>query len=173
MIPYQFALDLFLIMKKAAPYILLLLMAVAVLFIKRCKTNQSPESAPNITNENKRKSPSTKINRDRGFDRRISYIEYSNHARCRMECRHITQAEVQDIMQLGKINYTKSDLQNTRCPRYALEGITQDNQKVRIVFAQCNEKSEVVTVIDLDTEWQCHCPGDDNGSTSSPHKNRN
>jgi hypothetical protein len=78
-----------------------------------------------------------------------------------MECRHITHAEVQDIMQNGKINYTKSDLQNARCPRYALEGITQDNQKVRIVFAQCDEKTEVVTVIDLDTEWACDCPGDD------------
>ena len=76
-------------------------------------------------------------------------------------------------MEKGKINYTKSDLQNARCPRYAVEGITQDNQKTRIVFAQCNEKTEVVTVIDLDTEWSCNCPGDDAGSTSSPHKNRN
>ena len=178
---YIFALDLFLIMKKAAPFILLLLMAIAVLFIKRCKNNQSQESAPNITKEDKRKSLSTKINRDRGFDRRISYLEYSKHARCRMDCRHITQAEVQDIMQQGKINYTKSDLQKARCPRYALEGITEDNQKVRIIFAQCNEKTQVVTVIDLDTEWQCHCPGDDDdgstslpaGQTGSPHKNRN
>jgi hypothetical protein len=78
-----------------------------------------------------------------------------------MECRHISQAEVEHIMQIGKINYNKSDLQNTRCPRYAVEGITDDNQRVRIVYAQCNEKTEVVTVIDLDTEWQCHCPGDD------------
>ena len=166
-----FALDLFLIMKKAAPFILLLLMAVAVLLIKRCKNNQSPETKSINSSDNR--DPSAKTNRDRGFDRRISYLEYSNHARCRMDCRHITQAEVQEIMQQGKINYTKSDLQNTRCPRYAVEGITQDNQKTRIVFAQCNEKTEVVTVIDLDTEWSCNCPGDDAGSTSSPHKNRN
>ncbi len=166
-------------MKKAIPFILLILMAIAILVIKQCKNNQTPASKTNVTNGNK-KDPIGKINRDRGFDRRISYIEYSNHARCRMGCRHITQTEVQDIMQQGKINYTKSDLQNARCPRYALEGITEDNQKVRIVFAQCNEKTEVVTVIDLDTEWQCHCPGDNDGSTSlpagqagSPHKNRN
>jgi hypothetical protein len=68
---------------------------------------------------------------------------------------------VEDIMQNGKINYNKSDVKNARCPRYAVEGITVDDQKVRIVFAQCNEKTNVVTVIDLDTEWECHCPGDD------------
>lgn len=64
-------------------------------------------------------------------------------------------------MRDGKINYNKSDLQNARCPRYAVEDVTSDNQRVRIVFAQCNEYTEVVTVIDLDTEWTCDCPGDD------------
>ena len=54
-----------------------------------------------------------------------------------------------------------ANMQNARCPRYAIEGVTVDSQKVRIIFAQCNEKTEVVTVIDLDTEWSCDCPGDD------------
>ena len=143
-------------MRKATAFILLIVMALAVIIIKQCKNNKFLQ--PKTTNAVGKDRTGNTI-RDKGFDRRISYIEYSNHARCRMECRHITQAEVQDIMQNGKINYTKSDLQNARCPRYALEGITQDNQKVRIVFAQCNEKTEVVTVIDLDTEWACDCPG--------------
>jgi hypothetical protein len=142
-------------MKKAAPYILLLVMLVTIIVIKRCRNENLPSPNPRKGN------PSSGINRDRGFDRRISYIEYSNHAKCRMQCRKISQAEVEDIMQNGAINYKKSDLQNTRCPRYALEGATKDGQKVRIVFAQCNEKTEVVTVIDLITEWECHCPGDD------------
>lgn len=143
-------------MKKAIPFILVVLMAVAVVVIKKCK-----EASRQNTGFSKEKTAtSNEINRDRGFDRRISYLEYGNHAKCRMDCRHITQQEVEEIMQDGKINYTKSDLQNTRCPRYALEGITKDNQKVRIVFAQCNEKTEVVTVIDLETEWECHCPGE-------------
>ncbi|MEJ0106329.1 MAG: DUF4258 domain-containing protein [Bacteroidota bacterium] len=108
------------------------------------------------------------MNRDRGFDRRVSYLKYSKHAKCRMECRHITQEEVEDIMRNGKINYKKSDLQNARCPRYAVEGETKDKQDVRIVFAQCNESTTVVTVIDMDTEWSCDCPGDD-----SKHENKN
>lgn len=142
-------------MKRTGLYILILALALAIIIIKKFKgDNQSNRRS---------KSTSTKIytDRDKGFDRRITFLEYSNHAKCRMECRHITQAEVEEIMQDGKINYNKSDLQNARCPRYAVEGVTADKQDVRIVFAQCNEKTEVVTVIDLDTDWTCQCPGDD------------
>ncbi len=97
------------------------------------------------------------VNRDRGFDRRTSFLKYSKHARCRMDCRSITEAEVEDIMKKGKINYKKSDISNSRCPRYAIEGMTSDDQEVRIVFAQCNESTTVVTVIDLEKEWVCDC----------------
>lgn len=152
---------------KWAPYVLILVLGAAVIIIKTCKNDNKETSKPKIT-DNKRKDPSAEVNRDHGFDRRISYLEYSKHAKCRMQCRHITQSEVEDIMQNGNINYNKSDLQNARCPRYALEGDTEDRQHVRIIFAQCNEKTEVVTVIDLETEWQCDCPGDDD-----KYKNRN
>ena len=140
--------------KKAAPVILVFALAALVFIIRQCKDERD------ITGSTKSKKTTT-TDRDRGFDRRISYIHYSNHAKCRMECRKISQSEVEEIMRDGKINYNKSDLQNARCPRYAVEGVTTDNQKVRIVFAQCNEKTEVVTAIDLDTEWSCSCPGDD------------
>jgi len=159
-----------LVNKKWAPYILIIFLGATVIIIKSCKNNDQPQ--PRVTN-NDRKDPTAEVNRDRGFDRRTSYLEYSNHAKCRMQCRHISQAEVEDIMRNGKINDNKSDLQSrslsgARCPRYTIEGVTSDNQDVRIVYAQCNEKTEVVTVIDLDTEWQCHCPGDDD-----KNKNRN
>jgi hypothetical protein len=102
------------------------------------------------------------VNRNRGFDRRTSFIEYTKHARCRMECREITQAEVEEIMKQGVINYRKSNVKGRPCPTYALEGYTNDEQHVRVVFAQCDYTTKVVTCIDLEKEWQCHCPGDDN-----------
>jgi len=147
-------------LKKAAPIILVAILAALLFVIRQCKHEATTGSRATVTNKDTKKQQGT-IDRDRGFDRRISYLEYSNHAKCRMQCRKISKAEVEEIMKDGKINYNKSDLQNARCPRYALEGITRDDQKVRIVFAQCNEKTEVVTVIDLDTEWSCNCPGDD------------
>ncbi len=152
-------------LKKAAPIILVAALAVLLFAARRCKNEQTARSKTNVSNTNAKKNTNA-IDRNKGFDRRISYLEYSNHAKCRMQCRNISQAEVEEIMQDGKINYNKSDLQSrspseAKCPRYALEGITADDQEVRIVFAQCNEKSVVVTVIDLETEWSCSCPGDD------------
>lgn len=143
--------------KKVIPYILLVLGAAAVIVIKKCKSN-SPVQKKTTTVQ---KDPSQEVNRNRGFDRRVSFIEYTEHAKCRMDCRHITQAEVEDIMRNGNINYKKSDVDAKPCPTYALEGTTSDNQHVRIVFAQCDYKTKVVTCIDLGTEWECHCPGDD------------
>ena len=155
--------------KKWAPYILIALLLIAVIVIRQCKKSNEPAPKPKVTNTDKPKDPaSNPTNRDKGFDRRTALLEYSNHAKCRMKCRKISQAEVEEIMRNGSINYNKSDLQNARCPRYAVEGETNDNQRVRIVYAQCNELTTVVTVIDLETEFKCSCPGDDN-----KFKNRN
>jgi len=147
--------------KKWAPYLLILLMVAAIIVIKLVKGKDGPSPKPKTTTTKPQDPASNPTNRDKGFDRRISYLDYSNHAKCRMECRKISRAEVEEIMRDGKINYSKSDLQNARCPRYALEGVTQDDQRVRIVYAQCNEKTTVVTVIDLETDFECSCPGDD------------
>jgi hypothetical protein len=148
-------------MKKAIPLILILVLAGVLFAVRQCKQERTSKPETDVSKKETKKKETNTVDRDRGFDRRISYIEYSNHAKCRMQCRKISQAEVEEIMQDGEINYNKSDLQNARCPRYAVEGVTKDRQDVRIVFAQCNDKTEVVTVIDLDTDWTCHCPRDD------------
>lgn len=148
--------------RKWAPYLLILLLLVTLVIVRRCKQEKEPVPKPTVTNNDKRRDPAADPSgRDRGFDRRVTYLEYSNHASCRMQCRRISKAEVEEVMRDGKINYSKSDLQNARCPRYAVEAVTRDDQRVRIVFAQCNEKTVVVTVIDLETDYECDCPGDD------------
>lgn len=145
---------------KAVPLLIVVVLAVILLAVRKCNDSNEPvtqKTAKKIDN----RDASSSVNRNRGFDRRVSYLQYSNHAKCRMNCRHITQEEVKEVMREGKINYSKSDLQNARCPRYAVEGITEDNQDVRIIFAQCDEHTTVVTVIDLEKNWNCDCPGDD------------
>jgi hypothetical protein len=150
--------------KKMLPLVLIALLALVLLFVKKFKTGDSGKS-PNQVTKDENQNPD--VNRNRGFDRRVSYIEYTEHAKCRMQCRKVSQSEVEEIMRGGKINYSKSDVNERPCPTYALEGITHDNQRVRVVFAQCDFKTKVVTTIDLDTEWECECPGDD-----SKHKNK-
>ncbi len=75
-----------------------------------------------------------------------------------MNCRHINQTEVMEILKGGEINYRKSELNNKDCyKKFAVEGLTKEHQHLRIIFAPCNGEEVVVTVIDLENEWNCDC----------------
>jgi hypothetical protein len=137
--------------KKILPYILFIALAVAVVSLKKC--NQSSSSKENT---------STKTKESRGLNRKPSNINYSKHAKCRMNCRHIDEIEVRDIIENGTINYKKSDLQKTDCnKRYAVEGYSKDKQHLRIIVVPCANELTIVTCIDIGTDWECHCEGDE------------
>ena len=140
--------------KKILPYALLIFLAITALVVKRCSSN-SPKTTNTATEEiaaNKR-----------GLNRNPSQINYSKHAKCRMECRHIDEAEVKDMLINGAVNYKKSDLKGDDCQKkYAVEGYSKDKQHLRIIFAPCNTEVTVVTCIDIGQEWECHCEGDEN-----------
>lgn len=82
---------------------------------------------------------------------------YTKHANCRMNCRHIDKTEIEQILKTGKVNFKKSKVHDKPCPSYALEGITDDGQTVRIVFAACDSITKVVTAIDLKRKYNCDC----------------
>jgi hypothetical protein len=134
--------------QKKSVFIFLLIMALAILFINKWKGLQN-------------QSDLTHTVRQRGFDRRISTLEYTQHARCRMDCRHISQNDINDIMRNGEINYAKTNVNDSPCPTYALQGLTNDGQRLRVIFAQCETKTKVVTCYDLEKDFECHCPGDE------------
>src|SRR5579885_670277 len=102
-------------LKKAISVLLLVLAAVVVLLVQRGDYKNSV-SKKGISYTD----PSQQTNRAEGFNRRVSDLEYTKHAKCRMDCRHITQAEVQEILQNGTINYRKSNQNDRPCPTYAL-----------------------------------------------------
>lgn len=85
-------------------------------------------------------------------------LDYTRHGACRMECRNISKSEVKDILKSGTVNWQKSDEKDAPCPSYALEGNTKDGQQVRIVFADCENETRVITAIDLENEYDCICP---------------
>jgi hypothetical protein len=90
----------------------------------------------------------------------LSYqrLEYTKHGACRMECRGITEEEIKTLLKSGKINYDKSKVRDKPCGTYAVEGKTKDGQQVRIVIADCDTISKVVTAIDLTLENDtCTC----------------
>lgn len=88
---------------------------------------------------------------------RQSGIEYTRHAKCRMECRDISPEEIRMVLQRGRVNLSKCDPDDTPCPTYALEDRTADGQSVRIIFAACPDAARVVTAIDLDRDHDCLC----------------
>lgn len=137
--------------KKAAPFLLIAVLVLLVFAIKNCKhvVHVSRHDTENVKEQ-------------RGLNRNPSNINYSKHARCRMDCRHIDETEVKGIIADGTINYRKSDLQKDDChKRYAVEGYSKDNQHLRIIAVPCEGELTIVTCIDLDTEWECHCEGDE------------
>lgn len=133
---------------KKAGFLFLLILVVAALFISRWKDLQQ-------------QGDKEKALRERSFDRRISKLEYTKHALCRMDCRQISKNDINDIMNSGEVNYAKTDVNDKPCPTYALQGHTTDGQYLRVIFAQCDTKTKVVTCYDLEKDFECHCPGDE------------
>ncbi|OQP45016.1 hypothetical protein A4H97_33170 [Niastella yeongjuensis] len=102
-------------------------------------------------------NPRTGIDNEDVINRHPGHLIYTKHARCRMGCRNIDEAEVEEILEKGRINYRKSEPAGRPDPKYALEGTTHDGQQVRIIFAPAKRGMVVITVIDLDHEWSCDC----------------
>lgn len=86
-------------------------------------------------------------------------LEYTQHGECRMKCRNISQEDVKQLLKGGKINYDKSEVHGKPCPTYAIEGKTTSGNELRVVIADCDTISRVVTAIDLKMENDnCECP---------------
>ena len=64
------------------------------------------------------------------------------------------------LIKKGLIHFNKSDRRAKPCPTYALQARTSEGQYVRVIFAQCDNQTKVVTCYDLEREYPCDCPGD-------------
>ncbi|MBX9783814.1 MAG: DUF4258 domain-containing protein [Chitinophagaceae bacterium] len=151
-------------MKKALPYILIALMLVAAVVIRQCRssnsqlTDKEKEQRIKKTDANDdagNKTDNEKAGPDVFRDANAGYY-LTKHAKCRMKCRHITLDEIKEIVQRADVNYKKSELDAPEGPRYALEGVTSaEKQHVRIIVAPKKRHLTIVTVIDLENEWEC------------------
>ncbi|MEO5967192.1 MAG: DUF4258 domain-containing protein [Ferruginibacter sp.] len=131
-------------LKKYLPFLLFIAAAVLLYFIK---TKQRGEKKETRTSQTINAEP---INRD------TNILVYSKHALCRIDCRHIDEEEVKDIVATGSINYSKVE-EDEKGVTYPLEGITKDKQYVRVVIAPKKNETVIVTVIDLEKDWTCSC----------------
>lgn len=99
--------------------------------------------------------------RREAFDRHPASVVYTRHARCRMDCRHIDEGEIREIMEKGAINFTKSNRRDRPCPTFALQGRTAGGESIRVIFAQCPAETKVITCYNLEEDFECRCPGDE------------
>jgi hypothetical protein len=145
-------------LKKYLPYILLVAAALLLWYIKTNQRGKSNVQPKNIHEkiEPVKTTAAEESNTAEPIDRTPEKLIYTKHARCRMECRHIDEAEVKEVLEDGVINYNKVE-QSEKGKSYPLEGFTHDKQHVRIVFAPKRNDLVVVTVIDLERDWPCNC----------------
>lgn len=149
-------------LKKYLPLIMMVAAGALFLYIKmhqRGPVRPIVKTEETTTNKPERviqPSPAENPVREEGFNRRTSRILYSKHARCRMACRQIDESEVKEILETGTLNNRKME-EDPRGKTYPLEGVTHDNQRVRIVFAPKDDGLLVVTAIDLGRDWPCDC----------------
>jgi len=145
-------------MKKAIPYLLLAVLFVIAFFVKQYRDQVSvaqDQSPKTEARKSTKSSADTRNSLDVFRDTDAEYF-FTKHARCRMDCRSITQKEVKEIVRKADVNYNKSDLNAAQGPKYALEGYTsRDRQHIRVIVAPKQKHLSIVTVIDLDKDWEC------------------
>src|SRR5206468_2812730 len=58
--------------------------------------------------------------------------EYTLHVQCIIACKNMDTAAVSLILKQGKINYDKSNVHDTPCATYAVDGFTKNKQQVQL-----------------------------------------
>jgi hypothetical protein len=106
--------------------------------------------------EQKKDAMETRVSAREPFDRHAPLV-FTRHARCRMDCRHITAKEIKEILDDGTINYAKSEPDARPDPKWAVEGFTDEHQHLRVIVVPEQEKLIIITCIELGVEWTCHC----------------
>lgn len=82
-------------------------------------------------------------------------LQITEHASCRMDCRHINRGEITKMLgKDGILNHRKSDMKQMPCPKVVVDA-RFFGKSVQGVFAACPTETRVVTVIDKSTNWAC------------------
>jgi hypothetical protein len=93
------------------------------------------------------------------FNRNINDLDFTTQALCEMNCYGVTKEAIYEVMQHGVININGSDRRARPCPLFALQKRTKGNQYVRVIFAQCEKETKVITCYDWEKKLDCDCSG--------------
>lgn len=157
----------------AAPWYRLAFVGALLLTLTRCQQPlPGPGDQPSPPPRHAHDPHSATTSTTTAFDRHPDRLILTRHARCRMDCRHITEKEIREILENGSINEHKSEPDAHPDPKYAVEGQTVEGQHLRVVVAVPTRSATrsphagssgagsalvIVTCIELGVEWQCDC----------------
>ena len=81
-----------------------------------------------------------------------STFSFSEHAKCIMDCKQITEEEVREVLKNGDVNFSESDTRGVPCPSYAIEG-TSHNKRLRVLLTvfERDSTAEITTAINMET----------------------
>ena len=88
-----------------------------------------------------------------------STFKYSGHAKCILQCKGISEEEVQEVLKNGDVNFSESDTRGVAVPTYAIEG-TSHNKKLRVLVTifERDSTAEITTAMNLDAgKDTCRC----------------
>lgn len=141
--------------KKYLPYIILVFAGLLLFYVKSHQRGGNTRERIEVKTDAVTTTDAV-VESNEGFSRHPQTIIYTKHAKCRMECRHISEAEIKEILETGKVNARKIE-EDDRGKTYPLEGKTSTDKLLRIVVAPKKTDLVIVTVIDLDKDWPCDC----------------
>ena len=137
--------------------IILVILIAAVLFARLYRQTSHYDRSAHRSENHQPDNTSAGGGHQSVIDPSTSLI-YTRHARCRMDCRHISEDDIREVLREGYINEAKSQQNQTPCPTYAIEEDRhKDGVRLRLVFAKCDHETKVVTCIDRDHEYECDC----------------
>ena len=152
-------------MSKILKYIAYVIIAIIGFFFMKNKDEKVVDNTTNhrtIEDKNKDKGNSSAEELEIPDNMPLSYkgksVQVTKHAQCRMDCRHINNKEIMEVLLQDNINHNKTQAATgNKCPSYAYEGQTTTGKKLRIVMADCDKNGKLVTVIDLKNDFNCTC----------------
>ena len=91
---------------------------------------------------------------------RSANTAYSAYAICQLQCKGIDRTLVKEVMQKGMVIYNKSNPRRWPCPTYVVQSRTKSGRYLRVVFEQCDKKTTILAVDDVEQIDSCNCSGE-------------
>ena len=88
---------------------------------------------------------------------RQAKLHYTAFAVCQLQCKAISKSSITEVMQKGIIHFNRSNRRRWPCPTYVVQARTKGKRYLRVVFEQCNRKTTILALDDLEKRDTCHC----------------